>query len=481
MSNFGDWFREKRKENNLTQAQLEKKYHLSSKLISDTERGKRNISIKRLLIFLNIFEPANSNNLTLLKWLKKEIEIYRDEEKGKEITAKSSAFPSNTNHQLFIKETLDNLGELIYSLESSLPTNTYKSLEYFPEAFYPLTVISGDRDDSSYGRITKATFLAEPASISDLLYLQSLGLRKGTKIITHKLVAFMSEDSLRRHFGESNLLIVAAPQVNLAARRANAQSLFQFIMKDEGHKDFKAGESFNFNETYKLLENIHSKEELRVIYELLSSCEEEINNLLKEETDLNQDFLNQVRENHFKDSEIPNDLLKELIKTAREMGITMRSKPEKLGESLTMAFYDIFKDRNEGENTRDIREFSEGKDKDLGMISLAPNPWSKPEDGFVSILVGGLRGMGTAHGLHWLSKRGNFKTHPFGGIFKVGLNPNEDWVSRFQSANVNWVTPEYSHYSAKDYIELIDGSSLPNKNDVRKFVEKLLLSHSAPD
>jgi hypothetical protein len=83
---------------------------------------------------------------------------------------------------------------------------------------------------------------------------------------------------------------------------------------------------------------------------------------------------------------------------------------------------------------------------DFGVISLAPNPFADPDDGYVSILVGGIHGPGTAHALRMLlQKPEKFVDHPFGGVIDVRLrNPYSDWPTRFYEAEPDWDTPAYT-------------------------------------
>jgi len=101
-----------------------------------------------------------------------------------------------------------------------------KSLMNFPQAFYPLVIVTGDRREEDPK--TPGDYFALPASTADLRWIFRLGLRSDTEIISDKVFINSSDELLREKFGTCNLLVIGSPAANHLARIVNETALFWF-------------------------------------------------------------------------------------------------------------------------------------------------------------------------------------------------------------------------------------------------------------
>jgi len=127
------------------------------------------------------------------------------------------------------KENLHN--DLVNAMELiSLQVNPPHppTLGNFPRGFEPLTVVVGDRREQPL--VSRGDLLVGSASPEDLKHILSLGLRDSQSVIrTDKLITnTANQNDLHRVFGDSNLLVVGSPFVNLMARIVNGVSFFPF-------------------------------------------------------------------------------------------------------------------------------------------------------------------------------------------------------------------------------------------------------------
>ena len=82
---------------------------------------------------------------------------------------------------------------------------------------------------------------------------------------------------------------------------------------------------------------------------------------------------------------------------------------------------------------------------DFGIVTFAKNPWAKPEDKRLAIVLAGVRGPATAAAIKLLSsKERPFDKHPFGGVFRVSISNVAPWEDRYDLLNPEWDTHDYT-------------------------------------
>lgn len=279
-----------------------------------------------------------------------------------------------------------------------------RTLEDFPYAFEPLTIVCGDRRESP--PTTRGDLFAFSLSITDLTFLPTLGLRnRHTTIRSDKLFAVMDKAYLQREFGHSNLLIIGSPAVNFAARLINNHAVFRFQLDlrvkewDQKVRSMKALDDAGILlQFWKLSQNMGSPDLTAV-----SDPEKETAAMVQA---LVQEFSVQRG-------------LKAFMHRFRSQGIV---------------------DPADGT----IQGFAFRANNDFALISLAPNPFADTAD-YICIMVAGIHGPGTAHALKMLAED-NFQEHPFGGVIEVHLDlVTKGWADRFQHpTDVSWQTKPYT-------------------------------------
>ena len=84
-----------------------------------------------------------------------------------------------------------------------------RTLERFPDDFYPLMAVCGDRREDPPK--TPGDLLAYSASTLDLMYFSELNLSREVRIVSDKMFAFLEDKDLRNEFGNTNLLVIGSP------------------------------------------------------------------------------------------------------------------------------------------------------------------------------------------------------------------------------------------------------------------------------
>src|SRR3954453_20643829 len=123
-----------------------------------------------------------------------------------------------------------------------------KPLTDFPEGFEPLVIVTGDRREVP--PLSKGDLLAYSASCIDSMYLPLLftGSRQmktaSPIVLSDKQFVTDKEPDLHRRFGETNILVIGSPAVNLLARRINQRSPFRFDISEETREELAEQEHF---------------------------------------------------------------------------------------------------------------------------------------------------------------------------------------------------------------------------------------------
>ncbi|HEX2048024.1 MAG TPA: helix-turn-helix transcriptional regulator [Acidimicrobiales bacterium] len=287
----------------------------------------------------------------------------------------------------------------------------WRSLDQFPTAFEPLTLVAADRRDTPPE--TRADLFILSGAVGDLTFLPNLReTRSEVRLRSDKLVVLGPDDMRRRELGSTNLLVVSSPAANWAARVLNSSALFRYDIP---------GPARELDARIRTLGDFDDGILLRLLWRLVSSAQETDEGVDVPSIDASR--LSAVQRERLPRAE---ELARELLATGKPEEIMSQFNETGILDPVAGRRYQLPADNF-----------------DYGMISLAPNPWAR--DKFVSILVSGMHGTGTAHALGALiSDPQMFAGHPFGGVIQVHAQPYADWSERFLRADWEWKTPEYT-------------------------------------
>jgi hypothetical protein len=309
----------------------------------------------------------------------------------------------------------------IYALATGHQSTGPRTLGHFPDAFYPLTVISGDKRESSISRINQADFGAVSASPAETRWIAQLRLRPDVEFLTDKIFMLEDVDQLRRRFAERNLLVIGSPGSNHLARRIH--------LSRPGGGWKRAAPIFRFNAPRGNLELI-------------------------------EEFLATLKPKH------SDELL----------GVQAEERTQKaLKNSLRFLFGGGIIDPTYEFKVRGQMLLP---NVDFGLISLARNPFAS-DPRFVSVLAAGFHMFGTAHAIRMLSRPENFDEHPYGGVLRVSVNQSASFAVRFDESTAIWDTE--STYSKEQLVEALEqlavkGHPIINV-DQEEFAETLKFVH----
>lgn len=292
-----------------------------------------------------------------------------------------------------------------------------RTLADFPYAFEPLTIVCGDRREDPPR--TKGDVFAYSVSIVDLTYLLELGLRSDSTVIkSDKLFAWMDDERLEREFGNTNLLIVGSPSVNLAARRINTHAVFQFAFDTEIKE---------WERQLRSTKELNDRQYLRRFWQIARNSDWA--------RDPDAIGLESLMAGDEDDSLASRERAKKVARMAKEL-LKGNKAAYWMNRFRKPGFLDPVDGVVHGLYTRE--------DNDFGLISLARNPFCKSND-YVCIFVAGIHGPGTAHALRLLGGQEHFESHPFGGIIEVELDLfNKDVSNRFENVHWAWQTGKYT-------------------------------------
>jgi hypothetical protein len=250
----------------------------------------------------------------------------------------------------------------------------------------------------------------------------------------------MDNERLEQEFGQTNLLVIGSPSVNLAARRINNLSVFQFAFDTE----IKAWER-QLRDTKEL----NDRQNLRKFWQIARSGE-----LAREPEAITFEQLAGDGEDDSPASrervKIVSRIAKELLKGNRAAYWMNRFRKPGFMDPIDGVVHGLY--------TRE--------DNDFGLISLAKNPFSKSAD-YVCIFVAGIHGPGTAHALRWLAGREHFDDHPFGGVIEVELDLfNKDIPNRFENVQCKWQTGKYTGASLLAAVNATLHKVRPNQDNL---------------
>lgn len=264
-----------------------------------------------------------------------------------------------------------------------------RTFDDFPDAFYPLVVVTGDKRETRGSHITVADFGAYAATPADTRWICNLGLRADVVKHIDKNFVLLPEDRLMERFAETNLLVVGSPAANHLARRVNRSAVFRF------------------NE---------SVDAIRVIEDQVAS--------LKEAT--RDQLAAAASEQERRDT---------LARTMRALFVGGIIDPTSPPTYAAAQFGRI----------------AVHTQLDFGVLTFAANPFyemkcrteGKANDHrYVAIMAAGIHHPATAHALKLLGadrrEEGVFEKHPYGGVIRVDLDIGIPFAERTEVANCLW-------------------------------------------
>jgi hypothetical protein len=307
-----------------------------------------------------------------------------------------------------------------------------RSLKGFPGDFTPLVVVTGDRREVP--PLSKGDVLAYSFSTTDIMYLNNIGYQgeqdafNDGLVVSDKQFVTDDEESLRRRFGSTNMLVIGSPAVNLLARRINENSPFRFSISEEAKKELQ--------EQNDLMDELITDDDELFIYHQCLEGILDVETMLKRYVDLDP-HIDQLRNKagtiarRFKDTSI-----------CRNIPAYTRPVRYLMHKLDRPGIYDSRGRTNRGESI--------GAYKDYGLIAILQNPFSDTED-YSLIYVAGVHGPGTAIGVRMLGDQQAFESHPFGGVYQVRIRRVANYYEKIQQSSSIWETPGYepSNYNGE--------------------------------
>jgi hypothetical protein len=312
-----------------------------------------------------------------------------------------------------------------------------KSLIDFPDDFQPIVTITGDRRELPPQ--SRGDLLAYSVSSTDYMYLNHLGLGQ-SQVLSDKQFVIDSEEVLSRSFGNTNILVIGSPAVNLLARRINERAPFRFDIARETFEELEEQYSF-MNEFVEPL-----GDDLFIYHQCLDGIVD-VDAILRRFVDLEPKF--QELRNR---AERITEAFKK-TKIYRYLGSHPRPVRYLMHKLDKPGIFDSLDAAKRGESI--------GANKDYGLISVFDNPFSSSTGQYFVIYVAGVHGPATALGLRLLGNRQAFQNHPFGGVFDVTIDRFALFFEKIQQSKERWETRPYNETAYQQ--ALASGSSMAVK------------------
>jgi transcriptional regulator with XRE-family HTH domain len=271
---------------------------------------------------------------------------------------------------------------------SSVARTSGRTLADFPDSFYPLAVVTGDKREDSGTRISVGDLGVYSATPGDTRWILNLGLRPDVIKHIDKNFVLLSEDELISEFADLNLLIVGSPASNHLARITNSSAVFRFNYSPD--------------------------------------IEQAINEIITKAGGLSNAQLVAYHERE-------RSRLVAKVRSLFAGGIFDPTHPD--------ADYVAAKYSQRAIVTQ----------LDFGVLTFAANPYYERkckregracDHKYVSIMAAGIHHPATAHALRLLGqdcrKEGIFEKHPYGGVVRVELDLSVQFSTRTMNASCRW-------------------------------------------
>jgi len=343
--------------------------------VSQIRSGEQIPTDKTLATIANKFGATDRLHELLLSaaWARVQAQEFKNDNDG---TLKRS-----------VEEALQTLASVVPSRSISTSKKTGRTLSDFPDAFYPLAVVCGDKREERESNISVADLGAYTSTPADTRWIMNLGLRADVVKHIDKNFLLLSDDELIDQFGEANLLVCGSPAANHLARIVNRSAVFRFNYSRDTEQD---------------IENVITKARNLSRAQLVAYQEEGRSDLVKRMRSL---F---------------NGGVFDPMHPADYVSATYSQLPS----------YTQF---------------------DFGVLTFASNPYyemkcrreSKECDHkYISIMAAGIHHPATAHAIRLLGqdcrKEGIFAKHPYGGVIRVQLDLNIPFATRTMNAICQW-------------------------------------------
>lgn len=258
----------------------------------------------------------------------------------------------------------------------------------FPNSFYPLAVVTGDKREERENKISVGDLGVYPATPGDTRWLLNLGLRPDVIKHIDKNFVLLPEKELIETFGEVNLLVVGSPASNHLARVINSSAVFRFN---------------------------YSRDIERAIHEVIAKA-----------SGLSPAQLVAYREQE----------RSQLVAKMRSLFVGGIFDPTHPGWDYVAARYP---------------QLAMNLQLDFGVLTFAANPYYVRkcelenrgcDHKYISIMAAGMHHPATAHALRLLGqdKRREpvFDQHPYGGVIRVELDLSVPLSRRTMEARCKW-------------------------------------------
>lgn len=306
-----------------------------------------------------------------------------------------------------------------------------RDLTHFATRFGGMVGFLGDRRE--HPPRSRGDLFVNPAAATDVRFLTLLAPGAMASVRSDKLVAVAGDeaedlDDLRG----VDLLVIAGPNVNWAARPVNAGALFRYDVLPEWER---------WEARYRAEPDLGSRALLAALAAVVASVDPATGR-----PDLDAAAVGLTAEEAAE--------LDEAEVVARRL---LARGPDD-GRLWTAAeVVASFTGRGHADPVKRAVHGEPGEPRvDRALVSLAPNPFDARR---VAILVGGIHGPGTAHAVRFLAERAaDFDQRPFGGVLEVRLGEYLDWSSTYQQpATLRWLTPPYTPGELRDrFVEARD-------------------------
>ena len=335
---------------------------------------------KALLANLILLLQRDEINRSFLREQASDTSTKRKKMKNEKWTPSSRILANETLSEL------DSIASQYFPLEN-ISKRTGLTLRDFPESFYPLVVVSGDKRESSEARINESDFGAQSASPGEKRWLLKLGLNKDVLLLGDKKFVHDSLESLTSKFRDKHLLVIGSPSSNHLTRR---------LMLSPPRNGWRLGSPlFRFN----------------IPQEILTQIEIRLGML-------------RGRPSRFLVQELDNPQATRAFRIFRNF----LSHGGIVDPTNTDGFF--------------LRGVRLPPTRDFGTATLAMNPFSRPENPYYCIIAAGYHVFGTAHAIKFLSNPENFEDHPFGGIIRVDMTHSDVPAigEQFDNSSAKWDT-----------------------------------------